>query len=319
MRAARAAGVVAAQVAAPLLHARIGTAESLIDAGAAAVALDGLRMAASSAVRRSAHGRVFAFLRHSRASFFQKQSPRCLLAEVPPGSLDLCRALLPSHLPQRPPDLFSATALSGRRRGRRSRRRTAWLIAEELWASFTFHELGGAPSESLLQQRLGDWNVSLEQSVQFHLLHAQVLRMCRLTPEVGRGAKLLSAHNLFHEDSLLSGDATNHTIERLVATSARPATSDRAVPAVAATVCPEDFLKGEKRRLFCNQQELILDKPLGPPPRRCHMVSEGEETKLRSKLLSSGAARCLPAFQVPVSEGVPLIAGFFRSASFKAV
>ena len=36
------------------------------------------------------------------------------------------------------------------------------------------------------------------------------------------------------------------------------------------------------------------------------MVSEIEEAKLRTC-----AARCLPASQVPVSEGVPLIAGFF--------
>ena len=41
------------------------------------------------------------------------------------------------------------------------------------------------------------------------------------------------------------------------------------------------------------------------------MISEIEEAKLRNKLLSTCAARCLPASQVPVSAGVPLIAGFF--------
>ena len=91
--------------------------------------------------------------------------------------------------------------------------------------------------------------------------------MCRLTPSVGRGAKLLDSHILFHEDSLLSHTATNHTIARLASSVAKPVQASRAkIPTVAATVLPENFLKGQRRHIFQNQDALQQDKPMGDPP-----------------------------------------------------
>jgi len=129
---------------------------------------------------------------------------------------------MPSHLPQQPPELFAPQAMSGRRRNRRARRRAAWSIAEVLWAGLTFCELGGSPTEAELSCKLGPWSLSYEQALSFHLLHSQILRMCRLDPLISRGTKVLDAHVVFHGSSLLGSSATNHTIERLSKTTARP-------------------------------------------------------------------------------------------------
>ena len=82
--------------------------------------------------------------------------------------------------------------------------------------------------------------------------------MCRLVPSTGRGAKLLDSHVLFHQDSLLAPTASNHTIEKLAATAAKPVQAHRAkIPTTAATVRPENFLKGERKHIFENQQLLL--------------------------------------------------------------
>ena len=115
-------------------------------------------------------------------------------------------------------------------------------------------------SDALLSTHLGSWNISVEQQVKFFELFCQVGAMCRLTPSVGRGAKLLDSHILFHEDSLLSHTATNHTIARLASSVAKPVQASRAkIPTVAATVLPENFLKGQRRHIFQNQEALQQD------------------------------------------------------------
>ena len=174
-----------------------------------------------------------------------------------PGSLDLDKSVLPSHLPQRPLSLFDGRSISGRRRGRRARRRTAWLLTESLWGALTFFEIGGSPDSLVLARRLGEWEISFEQQVQFFFLYEHIGAMCRLVPATGRGAQRLDSHVLYHEDSLLSSSATNHTIEKLANTVAKPVLAHRAkIPAVAATVLHEKYLKGRRRHLF-EHQELL--------------------------------------------------------------
>jgi hypothetical protein len=129
---------------------------------------------------------------------------------------------------------------------------------------------------------------------------------------ISRGTKLLDAHVVFHESSLLSSSATNHTIERLSKTTARPVLSARAkIPKVAAQVCPEDALTGERRYLFTHKEELQLKDPVGPSGPRCHMISEVEEDKLRLRLFEAGAAAAFSVEQIPASHGVDLVSGFF--------
>ena len=136
--------------------------------------------------------------------------------------------------------------------------------------------------------------------------------MCRLVPKTGRGAQRLDSHILYHEDSLLSSSSTNHTIEKLASTAAKPVKAHRAkIPAVAATVPPEKFLKGRRRFLFEHQDLLQQEHPLGDPPKPCHMISRDEEHLLRLRIFSSGAGAPMPFQDVPVVNGKPLVAGFF--------
>ena len=312
MTRAHHAGAAGSRLAAPVMQNQNSKSQA-IDPADAARALDGLFTAATSACRRTAQGRVLSWLRHIRAQLFrQKRSASSFQEPVAPGSLDLEKCVMPSHLPQQPPELFAPQAMSGRRRNRRARRRAAWSIAEVLWAGLTFCELGGSPSEAELACKLGPWCLSYEQALSFHLLHSQILRMCRLKPMISRGTKLLDAHVVFHESSLLGSSATNHTIERLSKTTARPVLSARAkIPKVAAQVCPEDFLTGERRYLFTHQEELQLKDPVGPPAPRCHMISEVEEEKLRLRLFDAGAAAAFPVEDIPTSQGVDLVSGLF--------
>ena len=220
--------------------------------------------------------------------------------------------MMSSHLPEQPPELFAPQAMSGRRRNRRVRRRVAWSVAEVLWAGLTFCELGGSPSEAEPACKLGPWCLSYEQALSFHLLHSQILRMCRLKPVISRGTKLLDAHVVSQESSLLGSSATNHTIERLSKTTARPLLSGRAKnPRIAAQVRPEDFLSGERRHLFTHQEELQLKDPVGPPAPRCHMISGVEEDKLRRRLFEAGAAAAFPVEQIPTPHGIDLVSGLF--------
>ena len=229
----------------------------------------------------------------------------------PPGSDDLRRTLLPTHLPVRPSGLFSQR-LASRRRSRQCRRRLAWLIAECLLAHLCFHELGGCCDERKLKKALGPFEVSLEQQLQFHFLCEDIRQSCCLTPVVGRGAALLHEHVELHSDFLGGSRDVNAEISKLANTVARPVIPERAkVPAVAAQVRPEDHLPPAKARVFCQQELLVL--PSEPPgrPRRCHMISQDAEYQLRTRLLAAGAAMLWPVEDIPISGGEALLAGWF--------
>ena len=129
--------------------------------------LSSLFAAAIHACRRTAAGRVHRFLLSARSRFCQRRFSRSTTGVCPPGSDELRRTLLPTHLPVRPAELFSQR-LSSCRRSRQCRRRLAWLIAECVVSHLCFHELGGCCSESALSARLGPYEVSLEQQLQFH-------------------------------------------------------------------------------------------------------------------------------------------------------
>ena len=96
----------------------------------------------------------------------------------------------------------------------------------------------------------------------------------------------------------------------MASTVAKPVTAVRAkIPSVAASVCPSDLLKGDKRETFENQQTLVLDEETPDPPKSCHMISPDEEVRLRHRLLSSGAALLMPVAKVPQDKHGRMIAG----------
>ena len=131
-----------------------------------------------------------------------------------------------------------------------------------------------APQINLIQGRVK----SAPKVPSQNLLHEHIGAMCRLVPSTGRGAQRLDSHILYHQDSLLAPTATNHTIEKLAATAAKPVLAHRAtIPAAAATVPLENFLKGRRRHIFENQQLLQQERPLGDPPKPCHMISRHDE------------------------------------------
>ena len=132
---------------------------------------------------------------HARASALKKKRfSQCTPARPAPGSVEVCRPLLPSHLAARPHDLFSVRPLNGLGRTRRARKRLAWRLAETHISHFGHIVAGSPKSSSEMSECVGSWEVSAEEQVTFEMLVKDVLRLCRLEFTESRGTKRPTAH-----------------------------------------------------------------------------------------------------------------------------
>ena len=175
-------------------------------------------------VRGTPLGRVTTALRKARA-LARDCEPRAYA--VPNGGRETLQIgnLLPSHLPQRPPQLFSEEALprSRRRRGRLRVRRLAWRLAEWQLAVFSCCALRWpADAPRAIRKKLGAYHISGPQRLAFLELVEVNVRYGRFAcgpdrPEAGRGLKVSRGSLAKLEESL---DAASKPLERFSAEAA---------------------------------------------------------------------------------------------------
>ena len=164
---------------------------------------------------------------------------------------------------------------------------------------------------------MGPWKMNGEQRIKWELLRLDLASACRLgrEPDSGpsRGASRISERIQANFVPLAAAGSEEH-LARLAQSVAKPVVSARVkVPTTAAAIVPENFLHGEQRRAFCNQEEWTLRPEPGGRPRCCNMISLTEEDSLRRKLLDCHAARLLPEEDAPhdAETGRVIAAGFF--------
>jgi len=192
--------------------------------------------------------------------------------------------LLPSHLPVQPAVMSDITSLvSGRRRQRLRRRRTAWRWAEWVFAAMGYVQLGLPKSTSSLESGLKTWQVSSRQTEAFLSMVDDLLPFGRLSESLdsqGRGIPKMAEVIKDMQAKITEEGVLEHQHLESLATTALEVSSDKVknrFPKVSAHLDPAILLEGAQLKDFCQQDQWLDVEPISSQiPKACHMISVSE-------------------------------------------
>ena len=205
---------------------------------------------------------------------------------------------------------------SGRRRGRYFRVRVAQRWVNELFAFFSYLELG-CPKDANWEGRLGPPCINPDAHRRARLLLPDVLRFGRSgvpsgPPDGGARARLSEALERCAQERYQRADDSIQQICGALQVDPRRIS----MPSNAGSINICDHLSPPQLKEYSDLGGLVLPEgDLDEAPQACHMVAPGDEDELSSSLLTCNMARLVPEEDLPRRlDGQLLIGGFFAVA-----